>query len=59
LRLAKQQKAEFTDVNEHFCCKRNEKIDVFLQTLNKIANENKSAYRDKNMVHHKPKEEKN
>ncbi|HNW89912.1 MAG TPA: hypothetical protein PKN48_09635 [Bacteroidales bacterium] len=33
LRLAKQQKAEFTGVNEHFCCKRNEKIGVFLQTL--------------------------
>jgi hypothetical protein len=33
LRLAKRQKAEFTNVNEHFCCKRNEKIGVFLQTL--------------------------
>ena len=31
--LAKRQKAEFTNVNEHFCCKRNEKIGVFLQTL--------------------------
>ena len=34
LRLAKRQKAQFTDVNEHFCRKRNEKIGVFLQTLN-------------------------
>ena len=33
LRLAKRQKAQFTDVNEHFCRKRNEKIGVFLQTL--------------------------
>jgi len=35
LRLAKRQKAEFTGVNEHFCCQRNEKIGVFLQTLYK------------------------
>ena len=34
LRLAKRQKTQFTDVNEHFCCKRYEKIGVFLQTLN-------------------------
>ena len=39
LRLAKQQKAEFTDVNQHFCCKRYEKIGVFLQTLSKNIKE--------------------
>ena len=33
LRLAKRQNAEITYVNEQFCCKRNEKISVFLQTL--------------------------
>ncbi len=37
LRLAKRQKAEFTVVKEHFCSKRNEKIGIFLQTLNKIG----------------------
>ncbi len=35
LRLAKRQKAEFTGVHEHFWRKRNEKIGVFIQTLNK------------------------
>ena len=33
LMLTKQQKAEFADVNEHFCRNRNEKIGFFLQTL--------------------------
>jgi hypothetical protein len=33
LRLAKRQKAQFTEVNEHFWRKHNEKIGVFLQTL--------------------------
>jgi hypothetical protein len=44
LRLAKRQKAEFTYVNEHFCRKRNEKIGVFLQTLNKLLHSSNEVY---------------
>jgi len=32
-RLAKQLKAQFTKVNEHFHCEHNVEIDVFLQKL--------------------------
>jgi len=35
-RLAQQLKAQFMVVNEHFQCKRNAEIDVFLQKPNRI-----------------------
>jgi hypothetical protein len=37
-RLAKRQKAEFTEVIEHFWRKRNEEIGVFLQTIINFVN---------------------